>query len=139
MIRWSTIPSASSGETGELHQRGKALRNEIGSVYKTLRAEKKITGARGTDISDPVRKHIPPGTSFDDAEEILRSAGFTVSSRPPSDTTSNRPDRYRVGANLKLKGSFPFKIEAIVSLTPKAPGDYSEVSMVSAEIFLSAP
>jgi hypothetical protein len=122
----------------ELRQRGKELRNEIDSVYKTLRAEKKITGPRGTDISDPVRKHIPPGTSFDDAEEILRSAGFDVSPRPPSDTTSYRRDRYTVGADLKLEGSFGIKVQAIVSLTPKAPDDYSEVSMVSAGIFLSS-
>ena len=120
----------------ELRQRGKELRNEIVSVYETLKAEKKLTG-RGTDISDRVRNYIPPGTSFDDAEEILRSAGFTVSGRLPSDTMSNAPDRYSVGADLKLKGSFPFKIQAIVSLTPKAPGDYSEVSAVSAGIFLS--
>jgi len=141
MIRWPTIRSASTGEERhqirpELRRRGKELRNEIRSVYKTLKAEQKIT-ARGTDISDSVRKYIPPGSSFDDAEEILRAAGFDVSSRPLSDTMSNAPDRYSVGADLKLKGSFPFKIQAIVSLTPKAPGDYSEVSAVSAGIFLS--
>jgi hypothetical protein len=123
--------------SNELQQRGKELRNEIDSVYETLKAEKKLTG-RGTDISDRVRKYIPPGSSFDDAEEILRSAGFDVSPRPPSDTTSNRPDRYSVGADLKLQGSFAIKIQAIVSLTPKGPGDYSEVSMVSAGIFLSS-
>jgi hypothetical protein len=137
MIRWSTIPSASSGETGELRQRGKALRNEIGSVYKTLKAEQKITG-RGTDIDDLVMKYIPLGSSFDDAEEILRSAGFRVSRRPPSDTTSDRPDRYNVVGFLKLDGSFGIKIQAIVSLRPKGPGDYSEVSGVSAGIFLSS-
>jgi hypothetical protein len=144
MIHWSTVPSASSGETGhqmtsnELVQRGKELRNEIDSVYKTLKVEKKITGGRGTDISDGVRKYIPPGTSFDDAEEILRAAGFDVSSRPLSDTMSNAPDRYSVGADLKLGGSFGIKIQAIVVLTPKGPGDYSEVSRVSAGIFLSS-
>jgi len=110
----------------ELVQRGKELRNEIDSVYQTLKAEKKLSG-RGTDISDRVRKYIPPGTSFDDAEEILRSAGFDVSSRPSSNTTDNRPDRYSVVGFLKLDGWLGFKIQAIASLTPKGPGDYSEV------------
>src|SRR5690348_15077863 len=96
MIHWSTIPSASTEEArhqmspNELVQRGKELRNEIDSVYETLKAAKKVTG-RGTDISDQVRKYIRPGSSFDDAEEILRSAGFTVYPRPLSDTMSNAP------------------------------------------------
>ena len=83
MIHWSSFPPAVFGETGrqmspnELVQRGKELRNEIDSVYQTLKTEKKLSG-RGTDISDHVRKYIPPGSSFDDAEEILRSAGFSV-------------------------------------------------------------
>ncbi len=143
MIHWSTVPSASSGETGrqmspnELVQSGKELRNEIDSVYQTLKAEKKLSG-RGTDISDRVRKYIPPGTSFDDAEEILRSAGFDVSSRPSSNTTDNRPDRYSVVGFLKLDGWLGFKIQAIASLTPKGPGDYSEVIELSAGIFVSS-
>jgi hypothetical protein len=48
MIYWSTVPSASSGETArqmspnELLQRGKELRNEIDSAYQTLKAENKL-------------------------------------------------------------------------------------------------
>lgn len=143
IIHWSPFPPAVFGEIGrqmspnELVQRGKELRNEIDSVYQTLKAEKKLSG-RGTDISDQVRKYIPPGSSFDDAEEILRSAGFTVYPRPLSDTMSNAPDRYNVSAFLKLDGSFGFKIQAIVSLRPKGPGDYGEVSGVSAGIFVSS-
>ena len=143
IVHWSPFPPAAFGETGrqmrpnELVQRGKDVRNEINSVYQTLKTEKKLSG-RGTDISDHVRKYIPPGSSFDDAEEILRSAGFSVSGRPPGDTTSNWPDRYDVGASLELYGSFAIKIQAIVSLTPKRPGDYGEVSGVSAGIFVSS-
>jgi hypothetical protein len=50
MIHWSSVPSASSEEMGrqmsqnELVQRGKELRNEIDSVYQTLKAEKKLSG-----------------------------------------------------------------------------------------------
>jgi hypothetical protein len=143
MIHWSPFPPAVFGETGrqmspnELVQRGKELRNEIDSVYQTLKAEKKLSG-RGTDISEQVRKYIPPGCSFDDAEEILRSAGFTVYPRPLRDTMSNAPDRYGVSAFLKLDGSFGIKIQAIVSLKPKRPGDYGEVSVVSGGIFVSS-
>lgn len=145
MIHWATVSPASSGETdrqmspNELVKRGKELRNEIDSVYQTLKAEKKLSAApRGTDISDRVRKYIPPGTSFDAAEEILRSAGFDVSSRPSSNTTDNRPGRYSVTGFLKLDGWFGFKIQAIASLTPKGPGDYSEVVEFSTGIFVSS-
>ena len=129
MIHWSPFPPAVFGETGrqmspnELVQRGKELRNEIDSVYQTLKAEKKLSGR---------------GCSFDDAEEILRSAGFTVYPRPLRDTMSNAPDRYGVSAFLKLDGSFGIKIQAIVSLKPKRPGDYGEVSVVSGGIFVSS-
>lgn len=124
----------------DIPQRGKELRSEIEATYKELRSSNKLVmGVRGNDITEIAEKFIPRGTSFDSAEEILRSAGFTVYPRPGVDSAGNRPDRHDVSAFIKsLDQGFFSVVEVIVSLSPKAPGDYGEVNKISAGIFCTS-
>ena len=47
----------------------------------------------GTDVTAIVAPYIPTGTSFDDAEKLLRDAGFEIKPHPP---TIQPPDRKSV-------------------------------------------
>src|SRR2546426_8955768 len=146
MLSWFALSScAIEKENGQmtsdnLEQRGKQLRTEIELVYKQLKSGKKLqVGIKGNDIGEIVKKYVPIGTSFDDAENILRFAGFTVHPRPAADAAGNRPDKYLVYATIdSLDKGFIWKVEVIVSLSPKAPGDYSDVSKISASLFYTS-
>jgi hypothetical protein len=59
-----------------LEQRGKQIHAEVIQIWENLKQSKSLR--RTNDISDIVAKHIPIGTSFADAEVILRSAGFNI-------------------------------------------------------------
>ena len=146
MLSWFALSScAIEKENGQmtsddLEQRGKQLRAEIELVYKELKTTKKLrTGIKGNDIGEIVRKYVPIGTSFDDAENILRFAGFKVYPRPAANAAGNRPDRYHVSAWIDpLDQGLTWNVQVIVSLKPKAPGDYSDVSEISAGIFYNS-
>jgi len=124
----------------DLDRRGKQLRAEIELVYKELKsATKLVVGYRGNDIREIVLKYVPIGTSFDDAETILRFAGFTVYPRPEANATGDRPDKYDVSAFIdSFDHGFAYNVQVIVLLKPKAPGDYSDISGISAGIFYSS-
>jgi len=62
-------------QDAELRQRGKQLRTDIDQKYKELAESHRLT--LNTSIDDVVGKYILIGMSFEDAEGILRSAGFT--------------------------------------------------------------
>jgi hypothetical protein len=126
-----------STQVDTFEKAGRLLREEIMSVFESLIRSNRLRGSN--DISSLVAGYIPVGISFDSAEQVLKSAGFTVYPRPPANTTENRPDRYNVAAFLQLDHGGSAKIEAIVSLSPKGPGDYGEVAAVSAGIFSSSP
>jgi hypothetical protein len=121
----------------ELEQRGQQLRAEIESIYKNLKASGSLVSAvHGNKIDDVVLKYVPTGISFDEAENILRFAGFKVYPRPEANPPGKRPDRYDVSAWIDpLDKGLIWKVQVIVSLSPKAPGDYSNVSNISAGIF----
>jgi hypothetical protein len=63
-------------------ERGTRLRLELQRAYKDLRHTGKFK-AGGNDVSDVVRKYVPVGTSFVDAETTLRSSGFDIDPLPP--------------------------------------------------------
>lgn len=124
-----------------LDQRGGQLRIEIERIYHQLKREKKlVSGPKGNDIGEIVREYVRIGDSFDDAETILRSAGFTVHPRPGLDATGNRPDKYHVVAFINsLDHEGGHHIQVIVSLGPKTPNDYSSIYQISAGIFSASP
>lgn len=68
------------GSQNSLEIRGQALRKNIDAAYSKLVASG--VSVQGVNISDTVLLHIPPGTSFEDAEAILKAAGFEIAPPP---------------------------------------------------------
>lgn len=73
--------------------RGKALRATVDKFYPSIPESRKswlrkvlappYVGAAAVDVSKIVQHYIPAGTSFDEAEHILKAAGMTVLSLHP--------------------------------------------------------
>ena len=83
-------------------------------------------------ITDIVIKYIPIGTSFDDAEAILRAAGFKVS---PREQNPIFHDLYEVNAVIDQYVTALFGNTSInVVLRPKNKDDWSAVQSLEAEI-----
>jgi hypothetical protein len=126
----------------DLEQRGKELRAELQQAYQKLVDSRKLGGGRGTDATEAVLPYIPIGTSFWEAETVLRNAGFVVGPRPDVNAPPNpnrAADWYAVIARInpfstKLLES---KISLYVTLLPKSPGDYTIISKISATFFVS--
>jgi hypothetical protein len=121
----------------DLDERGKQLRHDLEQLYSRLQRTNSLgVGVAGAnDISEFITKYLPEGISFDDAEQILRSAGLEVSGRPGIDGwPSQRNDRYDVVATMLLPGRRWSRVELMINLRPKAPGDYSTVKAVGAII-----
>jgi hypothetical protein len=132
----------------ELTQRGKQLRIAIDKKYRELSANNRLvrngsvplTSVPDKAMTDVVMQFIPLKTSFDDAEEILRGAGFLVEPRPGTAPARKTVNRYDVIASIAhYDDRFPGRTDLDVALTPVAPGDYSEVHGLSASIFVSLP
>jgi hypothetical protein len=125
--------------SSSLEQRGKQLRAAIEQAYKNLVDTKTLSSKRGNNITEVVVQYIPVGTSFDDAEQILRNAGFKVYPRPNANPTGTRPDRYDVvGAIDSFDWKrFLSKVSVWVNLSPQAPGNYGKVNKVYSGITLS--
>lgn len=123
-----------------LGQRGKQLRAAIEQTYKELVDAKALNPRGGNDITEIVVRYIPVGMTFDDAEQILRNAGFKVEPRPSANPPGSLPWRYDV---IGIIDSFDSKrflsnVRVWVHLIPQAPGDYDKVSKVSASVTLSS-
>jgi hypothetical protein len=72
----------------DFQERGARLRVELERAYQDLRH----TGgfkSDGNDVSSTVKKYVPVGTSFANAETTLRSSGFTIDPLPPREPPEN--------------------------------------------------
>jgi hypothetical protein len=120
----------------DLDERGKQLRQDIEQLYSRLQSSNTlgVGVANANDVSDLIAKYIPEGMSFDDAEQILRSAGLRVCDRPDIDVSSQRNDKDDVVATMLLPGRPWSRVDLFINLRPKAPGDYSTVKEVVAVI-----
>ena len=124
--------------TDALVQRGKKLRIEIDVAYKKLSDARVIKPRDASDITEVVIEYIPVGISFDEAECILRSAGFSVDPRPSDHPIGNRPDRFDVVGSIVPYVQQPLsRVNVYISLSPNAPGDYRKVKKVNAAFVLS--
>jgi hypothetical protein len=122
----------------DMQRRGKELRAAIDQHYHKLSQIGKLT--YDNTIDDLVLKDIPIGMSFDNAEQILRTAGFKVEPRPPVNPPGTRSDRYDVVASIvPYLDAFPSRTSIYVSLSPESPGDYKTISRLSASITISMP
>ena len=129
---------------GDLEQRGRELRSALQQTYQKLVDSHELRGGlHGTDVTATVLPYIPVGISFSEAESILKNAGFVIGRRPDLNTppTPSRPkDWYAVIAKLSPFSKGPvFKVDLYVSLLPRSPGDYSNVSQIGATFFVSGP
>ena len=120
--------------TGELQTRGKQLRRAIDERYKKLDAAGSIkhNGKGRNDISDIVTNYIPIGISFDEAEIILRSAGFKVGPRGKHPIITSM---FLVFANIaRYRPTLFGKTSVIVILEPESSNDWRQVKKIEAGI-----
>jgi hypothetical protein len=120
-------------KSDELKQRGNQLRKAIDEIYEKLADAKalKIMGAGRNNITNIVVKYIPIGTSFDDAEAILRAAGFKVGKR-----TMNYDNKPRVLSEINHYKLTPLlgNTSIDVVLRPPNKDDWSTVQSLEADI-----
>jgi hypothetical protein len=119
-----------------LAAQGKELRAAIDAAYQKLDNARAIknSGMGRNFITDTVVKYIPPGTPFDDAEEILRAAGFTIQPRIPNRFLPP-PEKFDARATIEnYVPTFFGKTSVDVSLRPRGENDYSVVQSLEAEI-----
>jgi hypothetical protein len=124
-------------QLGDVETRGKELRTAIDAFYARLPVTTKapsLPPTPATDMADILKRYIPAGTSFDDAEAILRQAGFTIvrprriELQPPP---TNVLPAYDVLAELQQTiGSPPSRMNARAVLRPQAIMDYGVVAEV---------
>ena len=121
----------------DLQVRGQQLQVALQKAYLAMRDSRSYQ----TNVTDVVVTYIPPGLSFDDAETILRAAGFRVY-RPALNQAAdvNRsPEWYGVMGSMPFAGAFLVGVTAYVMLLPKAPGDYSSVERLDASFMTAMP
>ena len=121
----------------DLQVRGKQLRAAVDKRYRQLDEKDQINPQRGNNIDDVVTPFIAIGSSFDEAEIILRAAGFKVSPRQKHPYIINQ---YLVYASIDpyaLKGMG--KTGVTITLEPKNPNDWSSIEKLSAAIFSVYP
>ena len=127
----------------ELDNLGNQFRLAVRELYASMKDNKTLR-ANYNDISDFAKSYIPEGTSFDDAECILRRAGFDVHERPDANVPGdpnwpNKSDRYDVFATMLLASGFLPGVKLMLGMRPKSPGDYSTVKEVRAAIIVTYP
>jgi hypothetical protein len=131
-------------ESDELKRRGKELRAALQRRHLQLVVNNvRIDPVGGVDATDAVLPYIPVGTSFSDAEAILRHAGFVIGKHPnlnaPPDINRGK-DWYAVVAEISPFSTWLLvRTDFYVELLPRSPGDYSTVSKVSASFFITGP
>lgn len=125
--------------SAEQQKRGKALRAEIDKLYADMksRGALKHDGQGYNDITDTIVKYLPVGSSFDDAEAVLRAARCVI--HYPSSVKPRRlplpwdDDVIAQGViEHHLLGTNLFD----VNLTPQNPGEYTVVAKISARFDL---
>lgn len=130
--------------SSEIMKQGTQLRQDIERAYRKARSKNTLKpgATRGLDIAEVVERWIPVGTSFEDAEAILRAANFKVEERPSEATPStspfwrDHPGRFAVGANLILDSNIFSTVKVGVALYPEHPFRYEQVNRVEAHLFL---
>ncbi len=138
----------------KLKQQGNLLRTAIDQEYKKVYDVSTVKmGSKevGNDLTAVVMQYIPLGISFDDAEQILRNAGFKIRPRP-------KPNTPRVGIEgseadvrrfdevaviepyIAANASAVFGLETgiYVCLSPQASQRYTKVLKVHAFIAVSS-
>lgn len=130
---WSAPKEQSVLTKTEISQRGGALHKEIIHTYADLRARNAIQA--DNDVTPMILKYIPIGTTFDDAEAILRVAQCVVGTRygPVSSSAVSLEEQIRRRSVMARMGLDLAEV-LVVMLFPRAPNDYSAIDRVEASI-----
>ncbi|WP_321849146.1 hypothetical protein [Burkholderia diffusa] len=125
LVPWASLASPRQ----DLEVLGKRFRIEIDKAYQKVPQSGSTQEIdKAGDITWLAVRYIPLGSSFDDAEVILRAAGFSVGARPGPNQPGNLPHRYDVVARIEqYRTSLLFsRTDVSVFLSPKAPGDFQD-------------
>ena len=117
---------------------GKKMQEEINSFYFFGFSHKNPVDSKKA-VTNIVEKYIPVGTSFNAAKDILRAAGCKITTlnggnTEPHETLSGKDDIVAIGEVRNL--SF-LTTNFVITLSPRAPGDYSIIAKVQAGIIES--
>jgi hypothetical protein len=121
----------------DLMKRGKILRKIIDEEYYKMAEADSISSAPdpASILTDIFLAHIPIGSSFDDAEEVLRAAGFKVGPRCPGQALGKKPcSRAMIEPYIYGTDSY---VTIKVLLEPSNPEDWRQVAAATALIFRS--
>ena len=103
----------------ETKVRGSKLRADLDKVFKGLLDSGKAGLA--SDFTPVFQPYIPAGMAVEDAEDILRAAGFTEPPRPGEEQDRTREGRYVVVAEIPQFSRRVFgNVEAFMTLTPES-------------------
>jgi hypothetical protein len=129
----------------DFQQRGARLRLELERAYQDLRRTGDFKSA-GNDVSSIVKKYVPVGTSFANAETTLRSSGFNIDPLPPREPPENPSPlwsdeqklmmRFAIFGTLVLAQQGVSRITVEITLLPKILGaDDNTVKGIHAAIY----
>ena len=129
----------------DFRERGARLRLELERAYQDLRHTGGFKSA-GNDVSSIVKKYVPVGTSFADAETTLRSSGFDIDPLPPREPPKEPSPlwsgehklmmRFAIFGTLVLAQKGVSRITVEITLLPKILGpDHNTVKGVHAAIY----
>jgi hypothetical protein len=84
------------------------------------------------EVGEIFKQYVPEGCTFDYAENVLRSAGFTFDHRPTPDSPNSLGGEYAFDVNAFLGyGGESFEgVQCVVALRPAGPYDYGPVHRV---------
>ena len=117
-------------------ERGARLRLALERAYQDLRRTGEFKSA-GNDVSSIVRKYIPVGTSFANAETTFRSSGFDIDSATREPPKNSSPLwRFAIFGTLVLAQHGVSKITVETTLLPTpSEDDRNTVKSVHAAIY----
>jgi len=129
----------------DFQERGARLRLELQRAYQDLRQTGDFKSA-GNDVSSIVKKYVPVGTSFANAETTLRSSGFNIDPLPPQEPSENPSPpwsgehkllmRFAIFGTLVLAQQGVSRITVEVTLLPEIlEADHNTVKGVHAAIY----
>jgi hypothetical protein len=116
-------------EDNPISQRGIGLHRDIDAFYADLSVRHALK--RDNDATAIVEKYIPIGTTFEEAERVLRAAGCQVSIEPYIGLAPIEEQKRlsHVDANLEVSG-----LTFFVELYPPKPNEYSAVANLRASL-----
>lgn len=133
-------PVVAEPDESQLNARGVALRQAIQASYERLGRSGGVDRQNGNDITNDVLPFFPRGITFDQAEKILRGAGFTLVPRPVPQGAMGAPgDSDEQAVIDPFMPPLVCRTSVTLRLRPQAPFDYQVVAGVNARFATVCP